>query len=1076
MNCPKCSSDNPDNGRFCDQCGEPLIQTCGACGTVARPGAKFCGECGTRFGTSAAAESHLPAQPSISDEQPLRSRISTETGERKQVTVLFADIRGSTAMIEALDPEQAMLLLDPAVQKMVEAVQRYGGMVNRVQGDGIMALFGAPVATEDHAARACLSAQAILVGIASLHSGIDVRVGMNSGEVVIRAVGNDPSDYDAVGVVAHIAHRLEQLAAPNTACLAERTALLAHGTVDLEMLGAHRIAGIAEKVELFRLISAHERPSWEIRASARQMTRLIGRETELRHLEQALGLAAIGRAQVVAVMGEAGIGKSRLAHEFLKRLPQGFWNVIRAGAVSHGAGAPYRLAADILRAVLGVDRQHGRAEVSRKLLQTLALLDLDTPEGAAPLESLLDLPVTDETWNELSPDARRERILPVLRTVILRESLVRPLLLLVEDLHWVDPQSEALIQTLVDGLESARIMLLFTSRPNAEMNWAQQASPNFSSFIVLQSLEHEAAHRLLRELLGDTEELAALRERIVAQSDGTPLFIEEMARALVEQGILITQVTTVRLREDVGALQLPASVQAVVAARIDQLPHDLRRTLGIASVIGKDVPHDVLASLAELGEAELEAQLSLLTRADFLLEVSSFRGREYTFKHSLIQAVAYESMLKLSRREIHARALSVLEAKAVDRQDEQIDILTEHAMRGEVWDHAATLAWRAGMRANTRSAWRAAERFFTQALTALSHLPQTPDNMRRGIDIRLALRVALGPLIEIKRVLQMLEEAVELAVQLGDAARVAQIDVSRCVFQTILGHLTQAILAGQRGLLEARRVPEPMHRLNAAYALAQAHWFAGNFSTSEKVLEENLDLLRGPMRLRSAGTTGSISVLSLVCLSKTYAITGAFDTALELARETQAIARETGKPYDLTYAQVAAGFTHLLAGRPEDAVRELSIALDHCRHGNVPVLIPSVARYLGRAYAMVGRSDDAHDLLDDTLETCRIQNMVALTIWCGIASGHAHLEGGTHDDADARLGLSLSLAQTHAYRPAAAHAWHLLGRSHLAQGRRDAALAALRAGEEMARELGMIPELNGIAETRRILDLPLSQE
>ena len=1071
MNCPKCSSDNPENGRFCDQCGEPLALTCGACGTSARPGAKFCGQCGTRFGATPAPGSH--AQPALPtpDEQPQRSRISIETGERKQVTVLFADIRGSTAMIEALDPEQAMLLLDPAVQKMVEAVQHYGGTVNRVQGDGIMALFGAPVATEDHAARACLAAQAILADVASLHGGIDVRVGLNSGEVVIRAVGNDPSDYDAVGVVAHIAHRLEQLAAPNTVCLAERTALLAHGTVDLEMLGAHRIAGIAEKVELFRLISAHERPSWEVRASAGQMTRLIGRQAELRHLEQALGLAALGRAQVVAVMGEAGIGKSRLAHEFLKRLPQGFWNVVRAGAVSHGAGAPYRLAADILRAVLGVDRQHGRAEVARKLAQTLTLLDLDSPEAAAPLESLLDLPVTDEGWNELSPEARRERIVPVLRTVVLRESLVRPVLLLVEDLHWVDPQSESLLQNLVDGLENARILLLITSRPSASMNWAQQARPSFSSFLVLQSLEHEGAHRLLRELLGESDELAALRERIVAQSDGTPLFIEEMARALVEQGVLIAQTTTMRLREDVGALQLPASVQAVVAARIDQLPHDLRRTLGVAAVIGKDVPHDVLAALADLDEAELEAQLATLMRADFLIEVTSSGGREYTFKHSLIQAVTYEGMLRLSRREIHARALGVLETKAVDRQDEQIDTLTEHAMRGEVWERATVLAWRAGMRANIRSAWRAADGFFTQALDALSHLPETPENLRRGIDIRLALRIALGPLTEIKRVLQVLEEAVELAVRLGDAARVAQIDVSRCVFQTILGHLKQAISAGQRGLLEAKRVPEPMHRLNAAYALAQAHWFAGNFRTSEQVLEENLDLLRGPMRLRSAGTTGSISVLSLVCLSKTHAITGAFDTAAQLARETQEIARETGKPYDLTYAQVAAGFTHLLAGRAEAAVQELVIALDHCRHGNVPVLIPSVARYLGRAYAMVGRSDDAHDLLEGTLETCRIQNMVALTIWCGIASGHAHIEGGTHDHAHSRLDHSLTLARTHAYRPAEAHAWHLLGRAKLAQGKREAALEALRAGEAMARELGMIPELNDIAITRRLLDL-----
>lgn len=970
-------------------------------------------------------------------------------------------------MIDALDPEQAMLLLDPAVGKMVEAVQRYGGTVNRIQGDGIMALFGAPVATEDHAARACLAAQAILADIASLQGTIAVRVGMNSGEVVIRAVGNDPSDYDAVGVVAHIAHRVEQLAAPNTACLAERTAMLAHGTVDLEMLGTHHIAGIAERMELFRLISAHERPTWEVRASAGRMTPLVGRESELRLLEQALGRAALGRSQMVCVVGEAGVGKSRLTHEFLKRLPSGFWNVVSAAAVSHGIGAPYRLAADILRAVLGVDRQHGRAEVARKLAQTLALLGIDSPEEAAPLESLLDLPVTDENWNELSPDVRRERLLPVLSTVIPREAAIRPLLLLVEDLHWVDPQSESLISALLDSLKLHRVVVLLSGRPGPSTDWRRLAERANAGTITLNTLDHAGSHRLLRDLLGDSAELEELRERIVAQSDGTPLFIEEMARALLDQGVLVAQRPVISLRQDIGDLQLPASVQAVVAARIDQLAPGIRRTLSVAAVIGKDVPHDVLSALADLSGSELAAQLAVLIQADLLREVTIGAGREYMFKHNVIHVVAYESMLRRTRREIHARALAALEARTTDRQDEDLDQLTEHAIRGEVWERAVALCMRAGTRANVRSAWRAAVGFFDRALTALSHLPETPESLRRGIDIRLALRVALGPLTEIHRVLQMLEEAAELAVRLGDPMRVTQIDVSRCVFLTIFGKLDQAIAAGERSVSEAKQLTEPVHRLNAAYALAQAHWFAGNFRTSEQVLEENLPLLRGPMRLRSAGTSGSISVLSLVCLSKTYAITGAFDRALALALEAQQIAGETGKPYDLTYAQVARGFVHLMAGQAQEAVEELAIALEHCRHGNVPLLIPSVARYLGRAYAMVGRTDEAHDLLDETLETCHMQNMVALTIWCGLASGHAHIEGGTHDDATTRLDHSLILAQNHAYRPAEAHAWHLLARSRLAQGKREAAMQALDAGEALARELGMLPELDAIAETRQ---------
>ena len=1075
MLCPHCQSDNSDTSRFCDNCGNSLVVSCGGCGAVGRPGARFCSQCGTRLGGGKPA-APVPEQVVAPEERQNPFSRHIEEGERKQVTVLFADIRGATELIDALDPEAAMGLLDPALAAMTEAVQRFGGTVNRVQGDGIMALFGAPVASEDHAARACLAAQAILSGVQALHGHIAVRVGMHSGEVVIRAVGHDPSDYDAVGVTAHLAHRIEQLAAPNTACLTGRTALLAHGTVDLELLGPRRIAGIAEPVELFRLISAHERPAWEVRAAAGRMTRFLGRDPEMRQLETSLGRAAMSRGQVVALIAEPGMGKSRLVHEFLSRLPQGYWNVVTAAAMSHGVHAPSRLAADLIRAVLGVDRQHDRAEVTRKLAHTLSLLGLDSPEDAAPLESLLDLPVTDATWNELSPDARQERMLPVLKTVMLRECAIRPLLLLLEDLHWADPQSEALLDVLVDGLGAARCMLLLTSRPVSGAGWTGIAGRSFATFLHLGPLLPEAAHRLLEEMLGRGEQLAPLRARIVEQSDGTPLFIEELARSLIEQGIVVADPPAMRLTREMVDLQLPASVQGVVAARIDQLPADHRRLLQVAAVIGKDVPHDILAATADLTERALVEQLRALQAAEFLYEVTSSAGQEYTFKHGLTQTVAYESMLRRQRRELHARVLLALEEHAADRADELTDTLAEHAMRGEVWQRAVELTMRAGHRANTRSAWTAAVAFFDQALEALSHLPETPQTLRQGIDTRLGLRVALGPLTRMDRVLQVLEEAAGIAQRLGDLPRMTQIDVSRCVFQTILGHLDDAIAVGTSSVREAARLEEPAPRLNASYALAQAHWFAGHFAEAERVLEVNLPLLRGQMRLRSAGTTGSISVLSLVCLSKTYAITGAFEHASELAAEAQAIAAETRKPYDLTYGQIAAGFAHLLAGRAEEAVADLVIALDHCRSGNVPVLIPSVARYLGRAYAQVGRSDEAHDLLDDTIEHCRSQSMVALSIWCGLASGHAHLEGGTHDDAISRLEHSVDLARAHSYRPAEAHGWHLLARSHFAQGRIVDARRALLSAEKLAFELGMRPELAAIATTKRQfgIDAPVS--
>ncbi len=1074
MRCRHCQSDNPDQSRFCDHCGTSLALSCAACGAVARAGARFCGQCGARMPGDAqdppAAAAPAAPTPAAPPAPPSALTRHIDEGERKLVTVLFADIRGSTALIEAMDPEQAMSLLDPAVQAMAAAVQRFGGTVNRVQGDGIMALFGAPVASEDHAVRACLAAQAIVVDIAALHAELEVRVGLNSGDVVIRSVGQDPSDYDAVGVTVHLAHRMETTARPGTVCLTGRTALLAHGTVDLEKLGVQPVAGIAGPVEVFRLISAHERPAWDVRAAAGTMTRFVGRQSELQLMDSAMGRAWLGRGQVVTLTADAGVGKSRLVHEFLKRLAPGAWTLIRAAGISHGEGTPYRLAADILRAWLGVQRSDARADVARKLTQARLLLGLSDPGEAAPLESLLDLPVGDPDWAGLAAEIRRERMLPALRMVMLRESAVRPLMLLVEDLHWSDPQSETLLDALVDGLGGARLLMLVTTRPVRRPNWATRGNRSYCVGLQLGPLETAAAESLLSELLAPGPELAELRARIIAQADGTPLFLEELSRALVEQGVVVAEPSSLRLTRSMTEVQIPASVQAIVANRIDQLEGEPRRLLQVAAVIGKEVPRDILTAVADLSETMLAANLAVLQAAEFIYEISRLAGPDYTFKHALTQAVAYEGMLRRQRRELHARVLGVMEALAADRADELTEVLADHAIRGEVWSRAAVLAARAGARATARSAWQDAVRFYDQALDALGRLPETPETLAGGVDVRLGLRVALAPLMQQTRLRRIVAEASALAERLGDLPRMLRVDISRCIVASQDGLLPQAIEAGRRAQSVARTLGDAAAQLSGAFALGQTLWFAGDFAEGIAVMSECLPMVRGPMRLFNTGTTGTASVLLLTCLSKTYALLGRFDQAVALARENLGIAEETRKPYDITYAHLAIGFARLLAGQPSEAIVSLETALQAGRAAQINILIPSVARYLGRAYAQVGRLTEARVLMSEALDHAQAADMVMLVAWCGLAAAQAHARDGDLEGAGEMLESSLALAGRHGFRPAAALGWMQMAELQLALRDRAAAAAALASAEALVQDLGMSFAVADLAALARRLD------
>jgi class 3 adenylate cyclase/tetratricopeptide (TPR) repeat protein len=727
-------------------------------------------------------------------------------GERKQVTVLFADIKDSTELIRDVDPEAAQQLLDPALRRMMEAVHRFEGTVNQVLGDGIMALFGAPIAHEDHALRACYAALAMQAAMQPYTEevrrtrGLElrIRVGLNAGEVVVRAIGNDlHMDYSAVGETTVLAARMEQTAMPGSIRLSAATLRLVEGLVRVSALGPVPVKGLAAPVEVFELTGVSGLRRRLQAAVARGLTRFVGREAELAALAQALARASAGHGQVVAAVGEAGVGKSRLLYEFVhSHHPQG-WLVLESASVSYGKATPYFPVIELLKRYAHVEDGDEPRTVRAKVTGHLLTLDEALQDTSPALLALLDALPADSPFLTLDPPQRRQRTLTGLKRVLLRESQVQPLLLVFEDLHWIDSETQTLLDSLVESLPTAQLLLLLNYRPEYQHGWG---SKTYYTQLRLDPLPPASADEFLQALLGDDPSLVPLKQLLIARTEGNPFFLEESVRTLVETGVLVGEPGAYHLAKPMESLQVPATVQAMLAARIDRLPAEEKQLLQTAAVIGTEVPLPLLQAIAELSEDALHRSLTHLQAAEFLYETRLFPEHEYTFKHALTHEVAYNSLLHERRRVLHARIVEALEALAGDRVAEQVERVAHHALRGEVWDKALAYYRQAGEKAMARSAHREAVGSFEQALGVLVHLPEQRATQEQAIDLQLALRSALWPTGDFGRILTCLRQAEALASTLDDPRRLGQVSLMLSAHCRSMGAYDQALAAAQRAL------------------------------------------------------------------------------------------------------------------------------------------------------------------------------------------------------------------------------------------------------------------------------------
>jgi class 3 adenylate cyclase/tetratricopeptide (TPR) repeat protein len=1065
MRCQHCRHENPPGGKFCGECGTRLEVRCPACSTANVAANDTCRTCGGPL------TQELPGTRPVS-ERYTRQRL-TETiftskaaleGERKQITVLFADMKGSMELIADRDPEEARKVLNPVLERMMESVHRYEGTVSEVLGDGIMALFGAPLAHEDHGIRACYAALRMQEAVKRYAQEIQrthgvpiqIRVGLDSGEVVVCTIGNElRMDYTVVGQSAHLAARMEQAAMPGSTLITGSTLRLVEGYVQVKALGKIQIKGLSEAVEAYELTGAEPARTRLQAAASRGLTRFIGRNAELDRLRMAWQQAVAGHGQVVALVGEPGVGKSRLFYEFARSLPRDSWLIIESGSVSHGKATAYSPVIELLKNYFKIHDRDDHHAIREKVTTRLFALDQSLNSSTAALLALLDTPSGDTEWEKLDPQFRREKTLDAVKRLLLRESEVQPLLVVFEDLHVVDFETQAVLRGLAESLAPARILLIVTYRHEYERGW--DSRPYYTE-LRIAPLEPDSARHLLDALLGDDAALQPFKQMLAERTGGNPLFLEESVRAFAELGALAGEPGAYRLTGSLTAIQVPSTVQPVIAARIDRLSPAHKQLLQAAAVIGTSVPFPLLHAIAELPDEALRQGLAHLQSAEFLHETDRFPEPEYRFKHALIHEVAYVSLLHERRRSLHAQIMRATENLYWDRLTEHIEHLSHHALRGEVWNKAVSYCHQAGAKAAAKSAHREAAARFIEALTAVDHLPQSDAVMKQAFDLRFSLRTSLSPLGEFRRSFELLSEAEVIATTLNDPTRLARVFTFKALYFWSIGQQDRAIDIAEEALTTAQRVGETPSQVLATLFAARARHARGDYEQAITLLNWVIGATDGD-RANFLGMANLPSVSARTWLSWSLAERGMFGPAMVRGDEGVFIAEAVDHLVSRIYAYMALGIVHLRQGDFAEAIPTLQRAFQMSDRGDLLMARTMVAGYLGRAYTLSNRAADAIVILNQAVDTAASMELMVDQPIRLVHLSEAYLHTGQMEQAASIAHLALQSAEDYNQRGAGAWTHWLLGEIHSRAGSLETSEGHYGKAMAVASELGMDPLL-----------------
>ena len=916
MQCPNCQFENPVDAKFCNECGRKLELVCTQCNKTNPPGSKFCNECGHNLNGLI----HPPAldyaepqsyTPKYLAEKILKTRSSIE-GERKIVTVFFADVANFTSLAEKLDPEDAHSIMDGAFQILMENIHRFEGTINQFTGDGVMALFGAPVAHEDHAQRACHAALAIQSAVTAYGDKIKadhghdfkMRIGLNSGPVIVGAIGDDlRMDYTAVGDTTNLAARMESMAQPGTILGTGYTHKLARDFFQFESLGKVEVKGKEEPVDAYELKKATEVETRIEAAAAKGLTKFAGRKNAMAALMRAYDKAKSGSGQVVGVVGEAGVGKSRLLIELKNKLAKEEYIYLEGRCLHYGGSMAYLPIHDILKSYFDIKEEDQEDLINKKLAEKLFNFDERLKSTLAPFQEILSVKVDDDTYLQLEPAVKKIRTFEAIRDLLVCESENKPLVFVVEDLHWIDSISEEFLNYLIDWLAGTHILLILLYRPEYTHQWG---SKSFYSKIGVDQLTTKNSAQLVQNILEGGQVVPELRELILNRAGGNPLFVEELTHSLMENGSIQRKDHQYVLTTKASEIKVPDTIQGIIAARMDRIEENLKRIMQVASVIGREFAYRILQTIMGMRE-ELKSSLINLQGLELIYEKSLFPELEYIFKHALTQEVAYNSLLQKRRKEIHEKIGGAIEELYPERIEEYYELLAHHYTQSDNTEKALEYLCLANQKAAKVTAMEEALTYFDEAMKLLDTLPETKENQERRISLLVNQWLVFFLLLKSPEYLELLTRYEPIAVGLSNPELLGLFYFGMVPSEYWLGNFDTAIQKATKAV-ELCQAAGNFEGAGFAYMVMQwSYLYKGDYDKAISLKEDTLLMTEKQFNLR-------VYMWAIAAVSYAYTWLGRWDEAVREGQEAMRIAEEYSVNSAISFAALGLSFAYTAKG------------------------------------------------------------------------------------------------------------------------------------------------------------------
>jgi class 3 adenylate cyclase/tetratricopeptide (TPR) repeat protein len=959
MKCTKCRFENPEEAKFCIECGRPIEFQCLNCGAATPRDGKFCMACGHKLdlppkegpkslSTEEKIEKIQKYLPKGIAEKILAQRDRIE-GERKQVTVMFCDMEGYTGLTEKIDPEEAYSIMDQVYEILIHKVRDYEGTVNEMTGDGVMALFGAPIALEDAPQRAIRSALAIHREMTRFNdrmkqenNGIPplkMRIGIHTGPVVVGTLGNDLRvEFKAVGDTVNLASRMESMAEPGTTFVSEDTFRLTEGFFRFENLGARQIKGKETPIKVFRVIApSTRRTRFEVSAEG-GLTPFVGRERELEIMLDCLDRARMDRGQAISIVAEAGIGKSRLLYEFRKAIANEDVTFLEGRCLSYSRNVPFHPVIDLLKSNFNIQQDDNDFDIKAKVKEGLGVLGVD--EGSTLPYLLEVLSVKDSGIDQImiSPEARKDRISGALKQIVLKGAALRPLVIAIEDLYWVDNSSVDVFKDLLDNIGGSRVFLIFTYRPTFVHTWGAKS---YHSQITLNRLSNRETLSMAASLLSTDNIRSDLEELILEKTEGVPFYIEEFIRTLKDLQIICQIDDQYALVKDVREIAIPSTIQDVIMARVDGLPEGAKEVLQAGSAIEREFSYDMIQKVTGFQENELLSCTSVLKDAELIFERGIYPDTSFIFRHALTRDVVYDSLLAKRKKKLHEEIGPAIEESYKERLSEYYEVLIEHFVRSGNYEKGADYSKLAEKKAEKAGSLNDAILYAKKRVSCLEQLPVDGEVEKKIVGARTVLGLYYTQLALSVEAKKAVDPIIDLAVERDYKRRVSQIN-------TIIGQYYAANENYPKARKHFEKALETGEELNDILTLVLANNFTGICLSENGEFEEAIPYFEKALEINvMANVPWGIAAIKANLASWAYGRMGKFGLAYQTSYDALQIADESGDIFSKAHANYAHGVSCMGKGYIEESEKYFLKAVDLSQKNNQLAFIAAGNIFLG---------------------------------------------------------------------------------------------------------------------------------